>query len=394
MQTLTETTTPTFWSRFNFPAIGYTLLPVLLCLRYVNSPPDPRTYGPSHWFLNYHHGFMRRALVGQLFASFPFLSWRSIYLIEAAVLLVLVVLTYLVFRSILFGTLDERRLAAFLLAAPAFLPHLAILGGEIDNFMYIPLLMSAWMLMRLRNHIGLLLVTLAVCVGLAIHEAFLLMFYPLLLALIIDLLHQRRLKAAAVAVHGAVVSLCFVVIIFFGKLHGERADWLHEAQGRTDMPIESTVFMALHNTLAEQVRFVIPRYTHLFLRGLLLTFILSIPYGIILWKLIRSSVRSRGYSVPMQRFVLLLFFAPLLLLPLGHDAMRWTAALCIDMSLYVLFIYQEDLAGPRNLEARSSLSLWNSNPAIGATLVYLVALGPWALAGSHLMTNINNIFRR
>ena len=159
--------------------------------------------------------------------------------LKLPVLLVLVVLTYLVFRSILFGTLDERRLAAFLLAAPAFLPHLAILGGEIDNFMYIPLLLSAWMLMRLRNHIGLLLVTLSVCVGLAIHEAFLLMFYPLLLALIIDLLHQRRLKAAAVAVHGAVVSLCFVVIIFFGKLHGERADWLHEAQGRTDMPIES-----------------------------------------------------------------------------------------------------------------------------------------------------------
>ena len=382
------------WNRLDAPAICYTVLPFLLCVHYVNAPPDTRTYGPTHWFLNYHHGFTRRALVGQLFASFPFLSWHSIYLIEAAVLLVLVILTYLALRSVLFGTLEERRLAAFLLAGPAFLPHLAHLGGEIDNFMYIPLLLGAWVLMRLRSHAGLLLATVAVCIGLAIHEAFLLMFYPLLLALIVELMHRRRLRPLWVAVHGAVVGLSFLCLVTLGRIHGVREAWVQEAQQRTDMPIEGTVFMALHNSLREQVTFVSHRYTHLLLRGILLTLVLSIPYGVLLWRLLREAVRTRGYPRPLERMVLLLFFAPLLLLPLGHDAMRWTAALCIDMSLYVLFMYLADCASDRRLEARSSLTRWSASPAVSATLVYLVALGPWGLAGNHLLNNLNSILRR
>ena len=374
--------------RWNFAALGYTFLPVLLALRYIDSPLDPRTYGPSHWFLNYHHGFVRRALVGQLFTHFAFLSWRKIFLIEAAVLACCITLTYLVFRSVLFGTLNERRFAAFLLAAPAFLPHMSYMAGEMDNFLYLSLLLAAWPLTRLSNYLGLVIATVFTCISLAMHEGFILMFYPLILALLIELLHRRVLKPLWVGLHGATVAVCFFCILKFGKLAASQSQSFAEAQRRTDMPIESTVFLAVHNSLTEQVHFALGHYSYLLLRGIAFTLLLCIPYGLVLWRLLSGNLKSRGYSSFLRRGVWLLFFMPLLLIPLGHDAMRWTAALCINISLYVLFLYQMDSRSGRKEEAFSALATWNANPAIAATLVYLVALGPWGLAGNHFFLNL------
>ena len=382
------TGTSSVWQRWSFPALGYTLLPILLALRYIDSPQDPRTYGPSHWFLNYHYGFLRRALVGQVFARLTFLSWRNIFRIEVFVIAVAVALTYLVFKSLLFGTLNERRFAAFLLAAPAFLPHMSYMAGEMDNFLYISLLLGAWGLTRLPGYFGLLLATLLTCIGLAIHEGFLLMFYPLILALLVELMRRRTLKPLWVGLHCFVVAAVFFSILAFGKLTVPQSQLINEAQRRTDMPIESVVYLALHNSFSEQVRFAIGHYSYLLLRGIAFTLLLCIPYGVVLWQLLSSNVRPYGSSRLMQRGVLLIFLMPLLLIPLGHDAMRWIAALCVNVSLYVLFLYQMECRRGLRSEAVAALTRWNANPAIGATFVYLVALGPWGLAGYHFFANL------
>lgn len=384
------------WDRLNFPALCYTLLPLLLAVRHVNAPPDTRTYGPSHWFLDYHHGFMRRALVGQLLSHVKFISWRDIFLIEAVVLAAGVALTYLVFRSMLFGKIEERLLAAFLLAAPAFLPHMAAMGGELDNILYIVLLLACYLLSLYPNLFGLAGATLFTVLALAIHEAFVLMFYPLLLVMILDLLHRRKIKVFGVGVHLAIVGLCFLAILIYGKFHGPQADWVAHAQQRTDMPIESAVFIPLHNTFREQLAFVRQRYTHLLLGRVALTILLSIPYGVALWRLLLGSVKRQAYSVWLRRLILASFFIPLLLIPLGHDIMRWLAALCINMSLYVLFLYQVSRRDHRadNGEAWKALHAWAASPATISTFLYLLALGPWGLAGTHLFSNINSVLSR
>ncbi|ADW71445.1 hypothetical protein AciX9_4501 (plasmid) [Granulicella tundricola MP5ACTX9] len=382
-------------SRFNFPALCYALLPALFALRYVNTPPDLRTYGPSHWFLNYHNGFVRRALVGQVFSHFNYLSWRSIFVVEALILGIVVVCTYLVFRSMLFGTLNERRFSAFLLAAPAFLPHLAYMGGEMDNFLYMALLAGAFCLMRLRSNTGLLAVTLFSALGLVLHEGFLLMFYPLVLVLIIELIHQRRLKPAAVGIHLAVIASCFLSILHFGKMKGLEAEWVSRAQARTDMPIERTVFVALHNSLGEQVHFALTHYTISLVARVALTLLMCIPYEVVLWRLLISVIEGRGYSIGLQRTVCCLFLVPLLLIPLGHDAMRWIAALCINISLYMLFLYQTDNRhGEGSGGMRALLANWNAAPAGMATFLYLSVLGPWGLAGNRLFANLANLLAR
>jgi hypothetical protein len=389
-----------FWrgrfEEWSFAGLGFSLLPFFVCLTLLGTHPATRTYGPSHWFVTYQHGFLRRALVGQVFSRFGYLTGRSIHMIEAAIFVLACALTALAFRRILFGSLAERRFAAFLLVAPAFLPHMAYMDGELDNFLYIALLLGAFALMRLSNPLGLAVATACTIVGLLLHEGFALMFYPLVLVLAADLVHRGRLKAIWVGLHLAVVVAVFAAVIHFGKLHGTPQQWIAAAQQRTDMPIDGTVFLVLQSTLGAQLQFVRRLYSPQVVGSILLTLAVSIPYGIALWRLVRTACVFRGYSTVHTRAVLLLFAAPLGLALLGHDMMRWVSALCINVSLYLLLVYKSTprVADPDVPDLHKALTNWTGIPAYAATLLYLLALGPWGIAGNRMVSNLGSLFGR
>jgi hypothetical protein len=379
-----------------FAALAFTLLPLLYSLCYLAARPSARTYGPSHWFLNYQYGFVRRGLIGQAFGYTSFLSLRAIHIIELIVFLGIAAFTYVVFRRTLFGSLADRRFAAFLLVAPAALPHLAYLSGEVDNFLYIMVLLAAVGLMRFRNLFGLSLATLWVIIGMLMHEAFALMFYPLILAILGDLLHHRRIKPIWAALHLGIVFSAFVAIVRFGKLPGTIAEWLARAQNRTDMRVEGAVFVALHNTFSEQLKFVSHLYHVTLIGSVALTLLISVPYGIVLWRLLGSVMRFRGYKLLHRRALIALFCAPLLLSVMGHDVMRWASGHCINVSLFVLFLYQETDKDPTEADTglRNSLAAWTSTYSYTGTLFYLIAFGPWGIAGNRLLSNLAEIFKK
>lgn len=381
---------------WDFAALGFSLLPLFLCLTFLGGNIAGRTYGPSHWFATYQHGFVRRALVGEIFSHIGFLSSRLILGIELAIFILACTLTVLAFRRILFGTMPERRLAAFLLAAPAFLPHMAFMDGELDNFLYLTILVGAFALIRLGNLAGLAVATVTTAVGLLIHEAFALMFYPLILVLAADLVHRRRLRVSWVAAHFTFVLATFLAIIHFGKLPGDPGQWISDAQQRTDMRIDGTVFLVLECSLREQLNFVRHLYTPKVVGSILLTLALSIPYGIVLWRLVRTACVFRRYSTGHARCLFLVFAAPLGLSLLGHDVMRWLSAMCINVSLYLLLIYRTTprADGPDTPDLHKALTAWTSLPVYAATLLYVLALGPWGIAGNRLLSNIGSLLSR
>src|SRR5580692_2927415 len=94
-------------------------------------------YGFALYFLNYRHGFVKRGLVGELFSGVAFLPRTHLLAIEYLFLAAAFALTYLVFRTMLFGTASECRLAAALLSAPALLPHLGFMFAQPDVTLYI-----------------------------------------------------------------------------------------------------------------------------------------------------------------------------------------------------------------------------------------------------------------
>ena len=378
---------------WDFAELGFSLLPFFICLTFLGSSRSGRTYGPSHWFANYRHGFLRRALVGEVLSRVGFLSSRLILSIELATFMLACLLTTLAFRRILFGDRGERRLAAFLLAAPAFLPHMAFMSGELDNFLYLAILIGAFALMRFSNLLGLAIATAAAIIGLLIHEGFALMFYPLILVLAADLVHRGRLRPQWVFAHFLITLGAFFAIIHFGRLPGEPSQWLAEAQRRTDIGVDGTVFLVLKLSFRQQLDFVRHLYTPRVVGSILLTLALSIPYGVVLWRLVRTACIYRRYSLAHSRLLLFVFLAPLGLSLLGHDVMRWLSAMCINVSLYLLLIYRTtthlDSADTPNMH--KALTAWTGMPIYAATLVYMLALGPWGIASNRLLSNIASL---
>ncbi len=362
-----------------------TALPVLASLPWLAGTLH-RAYGPTHYFLSYEHGFLKRALLGELLLPLHHIGLHAILGIEVVIFAIVVAITYLVFRRALFGSVQERALAAFLLAGPALLPHFAYLSGDLDSLLYCCAVLAVAALLEMPGTLGAFCTIVLSIVALLIHEAFLLLFYPLLLAIMIDLCRRHRLRAGTVLAQLAVVTIAMLAILHYGKWSVPHPEYMAAAQQRTDMPLEGTVFLVLSNTLHQQLRFVAALYDKRLIAGVLLSCLVSLPYFAALIWMLRGTLATRGYTRKSRWTLLLLLCAPLLLLPLGHDVMRWVAAVCVNISLFLLYLY-----GTGEPNERRALTAWTATPVYGALLAYALALGPFGIASNRLVTNIGNL---
>lgn len=375
-----------FW-----PNLTISLLPLLFSLLYFGIT-SANPYGPSHLLLTYHDGFLKRALMGTLFSPLGFLSTRTLFQIQLAAFATLAALTYWLFRRILFGSVQERCFGAFLLAGPALLPHFAYMSGELDTYLFIAAALALGSFLKSPGKSGLLMATAASIAGLLIHEAFALMFYPLVFAVAVELHRKRRITRTALVTHFATILCVFLAILHFGKLHAPMAGVMAAAQQRTNLQLKPTVFLVLGSTLGQQLAFVRQLYTPTLIAGALLALVLSIPYFAILVSLLRKALRHRGCSRLYTRLLLLaLAGGPLLLCPLGHDTMRWVSASAINLSLYLLYLYSSEA---QHAPARTALTTWTATPAFLAAFLYLAALGPYGIASNRLVANIGALLAR
>lgn len=362
-----------------------TAFPVLASLPWLGGSLH-RAYGPTHYFLSYEHGFLKRALLGELLRPMHYISLHTILAIELVIFAALVAITYIVFRRTLFGGVQERALAAFLLAGPALLPHFAYLSGDLDSVLYCCVVLAIAALLEMPGTLAMFCAIALSIVALLIHEAFLLLFYPLLLAIMIDLCRRHRLRGGLVLAQLAVVVIAMLAILHYGKWSVPHPEYLAAAQQRTDMPLEGRVFLVLSNTLHQQLQFVAALYDKRLIAGVLLSCLVSLPYFAVLVWLLRGALATRDYTIRSRWALLLLLCAPLLLLPLGHDVMRWVAAVCVNISLFLLYLDQTGAPAERNM-----LTKWTATPLYGALLAYALALGPFGIASNRLVTNIGNL---
>ncbi len=346
-----------------------------------------RTYGPTHYFLNYQHGFLKRALLGELLLPLHFISLHTILAIELFIFAAVVAVTYIVFRRTLFGTLEERSLAAFLLAAPALLPHLAYLSGDLDSVLYICAVLAVGAFLAMPAAVAIAFSIVLSIVALLVHEAFVLLFYPVILAIMIDQGRRHRLRAAWSSRSSLSSPSPSSQSSTSANGPFPHPEYLAAAQQRTNMPLEGTVFFVLSNTLQQQLHFVAALYTKQLIAGVLLSCLVSLPYFATLIWLIQSALAVRGYSNKSRWGLLLLLCAPLLLLPLGHDAMRWVSAICINISLFLLYLYST-ASEPAE---RRTLTAWTATPLYPAMLGYVLVLGAYGIASTRLVTNIGNL---
>jgi hypothetical protein len=367
-----------------------TALPVLASLLWLGGTFH-RAYGPTHYFLNYQHGFLKRALLGELLLPLHFISLRTVLAIELAIFAAVIAVTYVVFRRTLCGTLEERALAAFLLAAPALLPHFAYLSGDLDSVLYICTVLAIGAFLTTPAAAAAICTIALSIVGMLIHEAFALLFYPVLLAIMLDQSRRHRLRSGVAIAQLALIGIVFLAILHFGKWSVPHPEYLAAAQQRTNMPLEGTVFLVLSNTLQQQLHFVAALYTKQLIAGVLLSCLVSLPYFAMLVWLLQSALAVLGYAKKARWSLLLLLCAPLLLLPLGHDVMRWVSAICVNLSLFLLYLYSTAPEAAERGALTTALTTWTATPLYPAMLGYTLALGAYGIASTRLITNIGNL---
>ncbi|HEX9200418.1 MAG TPA: hypothetical protein VF865_12720 [Acidobacteriaceae bacterium] len=340
--------------------------------------PIAFNYGFALYFLDYRHGFVKRGLIGELFSSLGFMSRGTLVAIEYIFLGVAFALTYLVFRPVLFGSSSERRLAAALLSAPALLPHLGYLFAQPDVVLYILLLGCFTVFVRARPAVAAIVSCLLSCVALLAHEAFCLMFYPLILAMLLYLCARRRLAWLVGAAHLLIVGAVFVAVIHWGTLKISPDALLLEAQAHTNVGIQRQLYDVMASNLQQQWALVHRMYTPGVIRILVLTLFLTAPYLILLARLLRGTMRAAGLGSLQQNSTAVLFVSPLLLCALGHDTTRWIGAMCIDATFFLLYLY---LTEPPGSAVRKVLQDWANGTSFVPWLAYLLAVGPYGATG-------------
>ena len=337
--------------------------------------PVALNYGIALYFLNYRHGFVKRGLVGELVLALPHLSRAGLIALQVAFILAAFAATYRVLRHLLFGSNEDRMLAAVLLTAPAMLPHLGFLFAQPDVTLYLLLLAALAAMLKLDPTPGTALASALAVVAMLAHEAFSLAFYPLILAILWDRCRRRELRWTIAAADIAAVTAAFLAILHYGKLKVQPAAILADAAQRTNVPLQPQVFEVMASTFGQQRALV----RHFYHGGLLivlgLTLLLSLPYVYMLVSLLRRAGRERGYKMPDAAALTLLFLLPLSLCYLGHDVSRWISASAIDATLFLCYLALSDL------QVRASLRVWAAQPQATAWLAWGLITGPYGATG-------------
>ena len=351
--------------------------------------PIAMNYGFALYFLNYRHGFVKRGLVGEIFRQQRWMPRGELMAIEYLFLAVAFALTYAVFGDLLFGSTAERRLAAALLCGPAMLPHLGFLFAQPDVTLYILLLGAVAASLWMRPMTGAAVSCLLCCIALLAHEAFSLMFYPLIAAILLHLCARRRLPWIAPIAHLAIVFATFIIILHFGMLKVSPDVILREAQARTNVGIQRQVYDVMASSLGEQRALLRQMYGAYVWRVVGLTFAISLPYFALLARLLFGAMHATGSARWQQALTGLFFLAPLALCWLGHDVSRWLGAVGMDSTLFTLWMYldghREKTAGTLircdTDTAPTFLANWAMKPSYAAWLIYFLVIGPFGATG-------------
>ena len=350
--------------------------------------PVAMNYGFALYFLDYRHGFVKRGLIGEMLSGKDGLPRGELIAVEYAFLAAAFALTYLVFRDLLFGSAAECRLAALLLSGPALLPHLGYLFAQPDVTLYILLLGALAALIWMPRMMGAAVSCVLCCIGLLVHEAFSLMFYPLIVAVLLHLCALRRLPWAVAAAHIAFVGAAFVAVMHFGTLKVSPDVILHEAQARTDVGIQRQVYDVMASNLAQQHTLLQEVYGAYVWRVVGLTILVALPYFALLARLLLGSLRTAGTLRWQRNLIGLLFLMPLALCLLGHDVSRWLSSAAIDATLFILWLCMDErrahaigncAIAPST--AQYFLANWADSPGYVAWLVYLLVIGPFGATG-------------
>jgi hypothetical protein len=376
------------------PASGLlwlTLVVVLLLFRVITFLPDEvNSFAASHYLFSYANGFHKRALVGAVLGHFvgP-LTGARIYAMSLWVLAGFTAGLLLVMRRALLASRDALVLGVALLGAPAILPHFAYSIGYFDPLLVICALLAAAALdTPAVGWLRALLAFVPCAVGVLIHESYVFAAFPLVLAR--GWLSGRTRKSTLWTL-AAMVFLLTLVVQMFGQPSVSVDTYTAQAAARTNSPVNREAFELLYFHLQENLSYLLAHYSSAMTDArLLAALIVPIPYFVLLYDLFGLTTRAVTVDAGTRRMVGVCTLAPLLLILVGFDALRWVSCACLVCSLVVFECIRIDRSG----EVLEVVTRYVRSARFIVLALFSFTLGPFHVVdGNAVATGIHSIAR-
>ncbi len=263
----------------------------ILVVRSVPKVLDHNLWIMTHWVLSYENGFVSRGFVGEILRHFkPFVMLNELYLIVSVIYFIFLALILTAVLGILVKEKNNRNLFLFILffiVNPGTITMLAGDFGRFDLFMIIIALLCivSIAVKKLEWCIPVLFI-----LGILIHEAFVFMYAPLILAVLLfsALYGQKRIYGISVLIVSIItLTGSYAAVFLFGNASGigyER--FVSSVQLRAGFKIEERMInMEYFYSLKDHLDYLLTRLKDpAFSLNFIAALIILIPTFVFFWK--------------------------------------------------------------------------------------------------------------
>lgn len=371
---------------------GVALLLLIYLVTYIPMIDDTIGWCMTPYALSYKYGFISRGLVGSIIRIFiPNLTLKHIYLIVAFNTVMLCALTvFFINRILKYAGMGRDNALLFLIflfiVNPGSIAFLFYWGnyGRFDLFMIMILMAGAMLMVKEK---GLFLIPIFSLMGILIHQAYVFMYFPALIVLLLYLGYVRKNRYGKWIfwITGIVTCVAFCYMQFASGVKGyDYSSMMADINATTDLPgefIEDDMMVRLEyftSVFATIQHFVIsPLKKNLF--KILCVFIMLLPLlGIFksIWKDFMSEQKSRLLWVIPWSGVIGMIPKFLMTNDYGRDFSALIISQFVLMFTLLMFGDSGMKKAFRNLSARIS-----EKPVMYvAILVYMGSLGKFEAA--------------
>ena len=322
--------------------ILYNLLFFYPCIDAMKLPPDDLVayWTTLQYFFSYRIEFIKRGLIGTLFDIFSIQPTLRVLWLFSLLFANIVFFMIYNFLKILFKNIQNSNTYTI-----GFLFLFVISPGTAWNFGYeagradiVNLSLELLIItIIIYNNRGLyFIIPSLLVVGILVHEAFIFMSIPVVLALLLDKFMHKKVPFSVIA--GSFVAICFTtaVIALYGKIDPSNLASLYESIYHKPLPEHIptiNMFMIVTSSLSTNILFTIRELlTYQAWKSFIVVFPLLSSYLYIYFKHVKFSLLSVEKKA--------LFLSPFFIFPLfvfGVDTYRWLSMMFINMFIVTVY---------------------------------------------------------
>ncbi len=312
-----------------------------------------RTYP---YFFSYNLEFMKRGLIGTIFDLLNLApTQRSIFLLALFLSNFTFFLVYKYFRKMFGRSQYASVLLLFFLffftVSPATFWNFGHQAGRADLFNFVIELLMIFIIIEEKRNFYLFL-PIFFSVGILIHEAFIFMGIPVVLAFLVNALVKKTISRSIFIYSIISILLTSIVIIIYGRISHANLELLYMRMYNEPFPGKLKTFqffMVITTSLSTNISITLGRYLTL---SMWKNMFLALPFVLAHIHIYIKTINFRSLSVINKLF----YVSPFLIFPmfiLGIDFYRWFSMMLINMYIIMAYFIYINIIKIRSLNTES-----------------------------------------